>query len=61
MPMVSLPSHELPEPRIMEHRLLAVRAKDKMASASSSHNCFCGHWHIRAVTAQCANELEAVS
>jgi hypothetical protein len=38
MPMVAQPLHELPEPQKMDHRLLAVVAKNKMASVGSSHN-----------------------
>jgi hypothetical protein len=38
MPIVAQPSRELLEPQKMDHRLLAVSAKNKMASVGSLRN-----------------------
>jgi hypothetical protein len=38
MPMVAQPLRELPEPQKMDHRLLPVCTKNKMAGVSSSRN-----------------------
>jgi hypothetical protein len=38
MPMVTQPLRELQELRKMDDKLLAVRAKNKIASFGSSHN-----------------------
>jgi hypothetical protein len=35
------PLRELPEPQKMDHRLVAVRAKNKMANVGSSCHCLC--------------------
>jgi hypothetical protein len=38
---VAQPLRELPEPQKMDHRLVAVRAKNKMVNVGSSRHCFC--------------------
>jgi hypothetical protein len=38
---VAQPLHELSEPRKMDHRLVVVRAKNKMANVGSSRHCLC--------------------
>jgi hypothetical protein len=38
MPMAAQPLHKLPEPQTMDHRLLAVRATNKMASVGNLRN-----------------------
>jgi hypothetical protein len=38
---VAQPLRELPEPQKMDHRLVAVRAKNKMANVGSLRHCLC--------------------
>jgi hypothetical protein len=39
-------ARELPEPLKMDHRPLALRAKNKMASVDSSGQWLCDHWRF---------------
>jgi hypothetical protein len=59
MPMVKQSLHKLPEPRKMDHRLLAVSKKIKIQDGECWQfaQWLCDYWHIAAVTAQYAKGL----